>query len=117
VRVDEAGRDDAARGVDLAGPAPVADLADRDDAVAGDADVGPAPGRAGAVDQEAVADDELDVRHGSHGQCDGPRYLTIRTLQPASWLTFLETLPKRTASSSPTPREPTTTRSIWLSFA
>ena len=46
-----------------------------------------------------------------------PGYLTMRTLQPASWLTFCDTLPRSAASSAPSPRDPTTRRSIWWSFA
>ena len=53
VDVDEAGRDDAARGVDLAA-AVRRRLLDGDDAIAGDRDVGRRRRRAGAVDDRAA---------------------------------------------------------------
>src|SRR5262249_38289918 len=85
MRVDETGGNDAVRGVDLADPPPVPDHADRDDTVGGDANIGPAPRSAGPVDHEAVANDEVDL---GHARLD---YLTMRTLQSASWLTFFDT--------------------------
>jgi len=88
------------------------DEARRDDAVGGDAEIGSTSCGARPVDHTAVAKDELD-----RGGGPPPRYLTMRTLQAASWLTFFDTLPRRAASSSPAPRDPTTTRSILWSFA
>ena len=61
VRVDEAGRDDEPGGVDGAtGGARDVGL-DEDDAVAEDADVGVDGGRAGAVQDRAVADEEVEL--------------------------------------------------------
>ena len=63
VRVDEAGSDDVAGGVDLSGGF-VVDRADRDDPPVTNADVGDAPGRPGAVDDGSASDDF--VEHGVH---------------------------------------------------
>ena len=61
--VDEAGRDVAARRVDLAGAARP-DRADPGDAAVLDRDVGADPGIAGAVEHPAVADDDVVSRLG-----------------------------------------------------
>ncbi len=63
VRVDEAGRDDAAIGVDHFRCA-VPDLADLGDLASGDGNVGLTPRRAGAVDDGAVPDQRV-VAHPS----------------------------------------------------
>jgi hypothetical protein len=65
VDIDEAGRDDLAGGVDHGLAGLRRDRADGDDAVAAEADVGLERGAARAVDDLAVADDDLDV-HGRH---------------------------------------------------
>ncbi len=59
VRVDEAGRDDQAVGVDRLGGF-LADLADLDDSAVTDADVGLARGRTGSVDDVATPDDGVE---------------------------------------------------------
>ena len=58
--VDEAGRDDPARGVDLDGATRADERSDAGDPVAGHRDVGDVPGRARAVDDGAVPDDEIE---------------------------------------------------------
>src|SRR5581483_6124896 len=58
VRVDEPWRDHAVAGIDRRLRAAV-DRADLDDLAFGDGDVGMAARRAGAVDEQAVADDEI----------------------------------------------------------
>src|SRR5262249_20205687 len=64
VDVDEPGRDDQARGVDLGLGGGLGEVADGGDAVAGDGQVGVEPGVAGAVDDLAVADDQVVRRLG-----------------------------------------------------
>src|SRR6185369_1365785 len=60
VDVDEAGRDDLAAGVDHPAGRPRRARLERDEAAPVDADVGVAPGRAGAVDQVAAADQQVE---------------------------------------------------------
>jgi hypothetical protein len=61
VRVDEAGGDDEAGGVDGALGLLASGGTDEDDAVAEDADVGVDGGCAGAVDERAVQDEEVEL--------------------------------------------------------
>jgi hypothetical protein len=74
VDVDEAGRDQLALGVDFLGAA-FCDLADHSDAVAGDADIGFDGRTAGAIDDGAAADDQVEFGHWTllgaclHGSC------------------------------------------------
>ena len=68
--VDEAGRDDLAGGVDLLPR--LGDVADGDDPAVADPDVGRAALRAGAVDDEAVADRDVDAHRpplSAAGRC------------------------------------------------
>ncbi len=60
VDVDEAGRDDAALGVDLLGAARGDAPADRRDPPAGNGDVGFEGRAAGPVDDEAAANDQIE---------------------------------------------------------
>jgi hypothetical protein len=60
VGVDEAGRDDLARGVDLAVGAGGRKRADAGDPAARHRDVGGVAGRARAVDDGAVPDEEIE---------------------------------------------------------
>ena len=69
MHVDEAGRDDQALGVDLALGRPRRHPADGDDAVAADRHVAVEPRIAAAVDDLAVADDEVVGRLGGAGTC------------------------------------------------
>src|SRR5262249_7134150 len=62
VRVDQPGRDAEVRGIDAALGRRAVETSDRDDAIALDADIGPEPRRAGAVDDAAVLDDEVEHR-------------------------------------------------------
>ena len=80
VRVDEAGGDDAAGGVDHPGRVDVAEAAaDAGDAAAGDADVAAVARQAGAVDDGAVADDE--VEHGNSWGGDGTQRMVDSSAQ------------------------------------
>src|SRR5579872_4267990 len=63
MRVDEAGRDDKAAGVDLTSAGDTADRSLSDDAIAGNREIGPEARRSGAVDDRAVANDGGDLAH------------------------------------------------------
>ena len=65
--VDEAGSDDFAGGVDGALARGSSEIADGGDFAVADADVAGVPGRAGAVDDMAVGDDEVE-RSGLRGE-------------------------------------------------
>src|SRR5205085_7421698 len=72
VNVDEAGRHDAAFGVDLLGTS-ARDLADNSDAPVPDGDIGLARCGPRAVDHRAVADDEaILLDHGGSSDVDCP---------------------------------------------
>ena len=58
--VDEAGSDDHAAGVDGASARGIAKIANGGDLAAADADVAGVPRRAGAVDDVAVGDDDVE---------------------------------------------------------
>ena len=65
VRVDEARRDGAAGGGNLAVRAGRPEVAHRGDAIAGDADIGLETGGAAAVEHGGIANDEVAAqRHG-----------------------------------------------------
>ena len=64
--IDEAGRQDLARRVQVAARGLAVKVADRGDAVVLDADVRPAPGLPGAVDDLRALD--LEVEHGLDGR-------------------------------------------------
>ena len=62
VRIDESGGDDQSGRVDHPAPSVVSERrADADEQAVGDADVAPMPGRTGAVDDGAVANDQIHV--------------------------------------------------------
>jgi len=64
VNVDEAGRDDPARGVDLAARGNGVKRADGDDAIILDRHIGANPVRAGSVDDVSALDQNINVRDG-----------------------------------------------------
>ena len=64
VNVDEARRDDPARGIDLAARGNGIKRADGDDAIVLDRHIGENPVRASAVDDVAALDQNINVRDG-----------------------------------------------------
>ena len=72
VHVDEAGRDDQARGVDLPDRRELPEVAHGVDPAVVDRDVGRAGRAAAPVDERAAAYDQLD--HGWSGGCSGSHF-------------------------------------------
>ena len=85
VDIDVAGGDEVAGGVDLLRAGAV-DLADGGDAAIGDGEVAGIAGRTGAVDDAAVADDEIVCGHVAPRQNACRELRGIAALRPAfSW--------------------------------